>query len=225
MRRMLKRLTSIGKKLKHHVRGQSLVEFTLMFPVLLILFSGLIEFGFALNAYLDLVDTAREVSRRAADSDPRENDGESGWTDGKKAFYELVEGWGQEMVNEGIGQIRLNELTDDIVISVFTFEAGAVVSRYPLSFADSDRCAGGPNGGELGWRAFCHYPSKFTNAEIDALVTNIYAALGPPETGVVLVEVYYNYNMLMALPWITAFVDDPILLHAHAFAPNSQIRP
>ena len=38
------------------MRGQSLVEFTILLPVLLIMISGLIEFGFMLNYYLDLIE-------------------------------------------------------------------------------------------------------------------------------------------------------------------------
>jgi hypothetical protein len=59
-----------GEKKKHKSFGQSIVEFTLMLPVLLIMISGLIEMGFMLNFYLDLIDTAREVARLAADDDP-----------------------------------------------------------------------------------------------------------------------------------------------------------
>src|SRR3972149_8280177 len=51
-------------------RGQSLVEFTILLPVLLIMISGLIEFGFMLNYYLDLIDAAREATRWAAGDDP-----------------------------------------------------------------------------------------------------------------------------------------------------------
>ncbi|MFN2305316.1 MAG: TadE family protein [Anaerolineales bacterium] len=42
-------------------RGQSMVELALFFPVLLILLSGLIEFGFLLNEYLTLMDAARNA--------------------------------------------------------------------------------------------------------------------------------------------------------------------
>ena len=58
------------KKKRSKPLGQSLVEFTLMLPILLIVISGLIEFGFLLNFYLDLVDTTREVARLASDDDP-----------------------------------------------------------------------------------------------------------------------------------------------------------
>ena len=51
-------------------RAQSLVEFTLMLPVLLIMLSGVIEAGFALNVYLDVIDSAREVARDLSDFDP-----------------------------------------------------------------------------------------------------------------------------------------------------------
>ncbi len=50
-------------------RGQSLVEMALTLPVMLILLSGLIEFGFMLNEYLTLQDGVRNAARFASDSD------------------------------------------------------------------------------------------------------------------------------------------------------------
>src|SRR6266567_3057816 len=50
--------------------GQSLVELALAMPLLLILLTGLLEFGFALNQYLNALDAAREGARYAADGDP-----------------------------------------------------------------------------------------------------------------------------------------------------------
>ena len=44
-------------------RGQALVEFTLILPILLLLFAGLIELGFALYDYLQVVNAAREGAR------------------------------------------------------------------------------------------------------------------------------------------------------------------
>jgi hypothetical protein len=48
--------------------GQSLVEFTVMLPVLLIMLSGLVEYGILLNYYLDIIDGPgmRPASRRMA---------------------------------------------------------------------------------------------------------------------------------------------------------------
>ena len=42
----------------------------MLLPVLLIMISGLIEFGIMLNYYLDLIDAAREAARWASDADP-----------------------------------------------------------------------------------------------------------------------------------------------------------
>ena len=49
------------KRNAHKTRGQSLVEVAIAFPVLIILFSGVIEFGFILNYYLSLLDATREI--------------------------------------------------------------------------------------------------------------------------------------------------------------------
>lgn len=47
-------------------KGQSLVELALTLPILLILLLGLVELGFALRAYLVLVNVSRETARYAS---------------------------------------------------------------------------------------------------------------------------------------------------------------
>ena len=47
-------------------QGQTMVEFTLIFPVLAILLFGVIQFGIAFNNYLALTDAVRAGSRQAA---------------------------------------------------------------------------------------------------------------------------------------------------------------
>ena len=51
------------RRRRQHERGQSLVEFTLLAPVLLIALIGLAELGNALNSYLTVVNTARDAAR------------------------------------------------------------------------------------------------------------------------------------------------------------------
>ncbi|HIQ01886.1 MAG TPA: hypothetical protein EYH30_07120, partial [Anaerolineales bacterium] len=46
--------------------GQTLVEFALILPVLLLLLFGIIEFGAAFHAWLTLEHAAREAARYAA---------------------------------------------------------------------------------------------------------------------------------------------------------------
>jgi len=47
-------------------RGQALVEIALILPVLLLLISGVIEFGRVFNAYLTLTHSSREGARAGA---------------------------------------------------------------------------------------------------------------------------------------------------------------
>lgn len=47
-------------------RGQTLVEFALVLPLLALLLFGVIQFGIVFNNYIDLTDAVRAGARRAA---------------------------------------------------------------------------------------------------------------------------------------------------------------
>ena len=51
-------------------RGQSLVEFALVLPILLILVLGIVDFGMGLRAYVTLTNATREGARFAAVGNP-----------------------------------------------------------------------------------------------------------------------------------------------------------
>ena len=57
----MKRLANIRRE-----DGQSLIEFVLVAPILLILVIGMMEFGLALNQYLSLTDAAQAGARALA---------------------------------------------------------------------------------------------------------------------------------------------------------------
>ena len=216
-----------GKKRRPKKRlGQSLVEFTILLPLLMMMLSGLVEFGLALNHYLDLVDTAREVSRYSADDDPIHDDTTAAFILYNGLFYARALNYTKYNLGQA-RQLTLDEDTDDLVVSIFAVTGRTVTARYPPAFTDSDvarpTCVGQPNGGEMGWRAYCNHASKFSSAD----VTNLLAPLPslPANTGVVLVEIFYDYNMVLGLPWITAVVNDPIELHAYSLYPNVASEP
>jgi Flp pilus assembly protein TadG len=50
------------KRLKNQ-KGQSLVEFAILLPILLLLLMGILEFGIMLNSYLTVNNSAREGAR------------------------------------------------------------------------------------------------------------------------------------------------------------------
>lgn len=45
-------------------KGQALVEFAIILPILLILVMGIVQFGMVLNAYMTIENAAREGARR-----------------------------------------------------------------------------------------------------------------------------------------------------------------
>lgn len=56
-------MTSLSKSLKKKEKGQSMVEFALVIPVLLLIVIGIIEFGFMFSNYLTLTNASREATR------------------------------------------------------------------------------------------------------------------------------------------------------------------
>jgi len=53
-------------RLKKNEKGQSMVEFALVLPVLLLILIGIIDFGWAFNGKITLTSAAREGARVAA---------------------------------------------------------------------------------------------------------------------------------------------------------------
>jgi hypothetical protein len=219
-------------------RGQSLVEFTLVLPVLLIMISGLVEAGIALNVYLDLIDSAREVARNLSDFDPFNDE------DPLKpnvSFYEVAQDVAEYTLWNS-GKIQLDPADparDNLIVSVFrvtgsTITASERYPRYPTAFkVGGDEEIGCQTGGdELGWLLYCNSseskigttecakPGCIVMAELLGNLADI-----PPDTGIVAVEIYYDYHMTLGLPWITAFIPDPLTLHAYSFMPNSAAEP
>jgi len=196
--------------------GQSLVEFAVLLPILLMMLSGLIEFGFLLNYYLDLVDAAREASRFAANDDPLIREGAmAGQTD--NTFYVYARDMVLQSIDIGSGgQISLDTTAnDDIVISAFSIMSGTIDRRFPD--LDGDNLCDDTD--------FYSYAnnraSDFSCADVAAMLLDPAA----PNSGIVLVEIYYDYHMILGLPWITAFVPDTITLHAYSMMPNSASEP
>jgi hypothetical protein len=211
-------------------RGQSLVEFTIMLPVIMLLLSGLIEFGFLLNNYLDLIDAARDVARVAADDDPvhdctgafhptparSPSDPDCGEPIFEPYGFYWRAGGALDDLLRGNREVTISETDgDDLVISIFTVSGGSVM-RYPPAFNDT-RC---DQGGDLGFSRYCNQHSALSTADVAAKVDAL-----APGSGFVLVELYFNYHMKLGLPWITAFVPDPVLLHAYAIMPNVRAAP
>ena len=208
----------IGRRTKERRKksvGQSLVEFTIMLPILLMMLSGLIEFGFLLNAYLDVIDAARDAARFSANDDPTVGDPypiEPPYNFWHRAW----QGARGSLATSSDGRINWNStdpsvcdgVNGDIVVSAFEVLGTTVENRWPLLYP-----AGASNCG--------NYTSKIENDDVEAILSG--ATI--PNSGFVLIEVYYEYEMLLGLPWITGFVPDPIVLYAYTIMPNTYVEP
>lgn len=213
-------------------QGQSLVELALFFPILLLMLSGLVEFGFLLNEYLNLMDGTREGARYAVDKAPfvesTDNDlatfyfnqkydwvVNNGYTCG--ADEDCSPGVAQ-IVREAITPYVLDPTLDDVVISVVVTRNGGILHRYPdgdpdASLLCSVRQASDPD-------CYClngKHVSEVTDSEITAKMGG--ASNSPERIGYVVVEMYYSYHQVLALPWLKPFVPDPIPLHFVSVAP------
>lgn len=177
-------------------RGQSFVELSLVVIFLMIFVAGIVEFGFMLNNYLNLVDASREAVRYSADGDPFD---ESGNLD--TGFF-VVTG---QLTQEILAPLVLDpSVGDDIIISFFSVADG-YYQRYPNA---------------AGWSVMGTQTTKLSDAEIQSRLDN-----SAPPTGVLLVEIYYNYSQVLKLPVFTMFVRDPIPVHAYAIMPLTAAEP
>jgi hypothetical protein len=218
------------KRRAQKAKGQSLVEIAIAFPVIIMLLSGLVEFGFMLNYYLSLMDATREAARTFNNFDPFEdgtllgdctcsvalcpNEAEEDRNDGdcdRLSFYQGAAGMVLDNLQPKSAQdtsrrIVLNSASDDVVISVFS-----VGPDYILRYPDA-------NSGEYRW--FNNQPSRFSIDDIgDRLVE------GAPDTGILLVEVFFDYHQVLALPWLAPFMPNPTMLHAYTVMPLPAAEP
>ncbi len=182
-----------------------------MLPILMMLLSGLIEFGFLLNSYLDVIDAAREAARFAANDDP---------TIGSPTDFVTPNFWNRAYRNSrgslftaSDGRINWTPtdpadcatVNGDILVSGFAFVDNTIKLRFPGVNVGASNC---PLNG---------YQTKLSDAEVNAKLD----AASIDNSGAVMVEIYYEYDMVLGLPWITAFVPDPVVLHSYTIMPNT----
>jgi hypothetical protein len=193
-------------RFRQALKGQSFIELALVLTLILLLLSGVIEFGALLNEYINVVDGAREGARWGAGGDDpfiRTTLPFGDRTEYYTNIDEIIEG--KTPGGGALAPIALSAANgDDVVISVFSI-SGTQVVRYP--------------GGSY-WRKYKKQVSTFTNAQIQTRLDG-----SAPDTGMVLVEIFYHYYQILAMPWFTTFVHDPITVHTYSMMPVSAAEP
>lgn len=201
-------------KLKTNKRGQSFVELMLVALILALLLAGVVEFGFLLNNYLHVLDGGREAARFSANADPFDALGGN-----DQRFY-------VNTVIRALQAMSPVELAgnngDDIVISVFSV-AGTSIVRFPNSNGWS-LCAnyGVFDSSHLtaaDWVSCTVHASSMSTDEVGALL-----ASSAPPSGILVVEIYYNYPQVLKLPLFADFLD-PIPVYTYSVMPLSAAEP
>lgn len=183
-------------KVGKNEKGQSFVELSLVIIFLMIFVAGIVEFGFMLNNYLNLVDASREAVRYSSNFDPFNLDGSLD----TQFFEDTI-----TLTREVLLPVELDASRgDDIVVTFFSVGSG-VYERYP---------------NDQGWAANSNQVSKLSNAEIQSRLDS-----SAPPTGVLLVEIFYNYPQVLKLPVFTAFVQDPMPVYVYAIMPLAAAEP
>jgi hypothetical protein len=218
--------------------GQSFIELLVVLLFLALLVAGVVEFGFLLVAYLHLLDGAREGARLGSNGIPFDPSSGTLYTN----FYGDVIGRTLDVMDpvlldashpDGAG----NE--DDIVVSVWSVTSTGL-TRFPSTESGYSMCQ---NLASLdayynsltppriptalqdsSWNTCTPRSSSFTTPQMFSEVDHL-----APSTGILLVEVYYNYPQVLKLPVfensIYSLIPDPIPVYIYAVMPIAAAEP
>jgi hypothetical protein len=225
---MIKRFIS---RIKKNTRGQSFAELLIVTLVLALLLAGVVEFGFLLNQYLHVLDSSREAARFSSSSDPIADNGTS-----IELFYIFTAIEAMRVMDP----IELEgNRGDDIVISVMSVD-GTNIARFPDN--DGWSLCGHYNGtvlrenmlAYLGVGKYNDFLTNWSSCVEHAsgkLTNDVRDMLNPvaPSTGILIVEIFYNYEQMLKLPVFTnsiySVIPDPIPISVYTVMPISAAEP
>ncbi|MCL4271397.1 MAG: pilus assembly protein [Anaerolineales bacterium] len=214
MRKIVRNLFSFkeaklpARKGSQKSKAQSLVEFAITLPIILILLTGVVEFGFALNYYLSLLDATREAARFGSGLDPF-TAGYNSATNNQ--FYSVISSLVASNLDPRLRpgfttyegrRIQLDPASDDVIITVYGVQSG-IATQFPPS---------GP------FRLYGNQTSMFNTTNIQSQFQS-----GSPNAGVLVVEVHYTYHHVLRLPWLSPL--NPMTLRAYTIMPLGAAEP
>jgi len=203
--------------------AQSMVEFAILLPVLIMLFSGMVEFGFMLNSYLSLLDATRQAARLYSNTTPFYLDTATNTIKDDLNFYLDCAQSAVDILapptDPDARQIVLDPTRDDVVISVLSVSIDIVPDPDVISTIVRH-----PEG-SLYYSLYGNQLSIYSDADIENFMTQNDRT--PVETGILIVEIYHGYKGVLKLPWVAAFMNDdnPVTLHASTIMPLVAAKP
>jgi hypothetical protein len=197
--------------------GQSLVEMALITPLLLLMFLGVLEVGWALRGYLVLVNASREGARFAA---------RGRYLDFSQPTYESI---GYPLVLGHISDTIASQLAIDFTSP--QSNAAVIISHYFVDTGDSsvltDDLVLTPREVPTYW---VRYGKPIASSiDMDEMTAQLIAeniqfntllkqrdpAAPPSVNSVVVVELYYEQPQLLGVPIISNRFTDPVPLYTY----------
>ncbi len=196
------------KKSNRKTKGQSLVEIALTLPLLLMLLSGLAEFGLMLNYYLSLVDTSREVARLFSNYDHEFVDPDTGNSFYVSAAEQVIVILEPSDTKDTTRKIKIRE---NLIDPEINHDNEIIISVYSISGSNATLL----NEHHWSGRQVSHFDETKVNNRI---------AGSAPNSGALVVEIFYTYEEILKLPWMP-LDDNKTILYAYTFMPQSSSEP
>ncbi len=205
-------------------RGQSLVEMALITPVLLLMFLGVVEVGWALRTQIALQNANREAARFAA---------RGRYLDFSKPTREEI-GYGYVVAHELdslAGQVPLDvsegSPNGTIIISHLLVDTGycepgtsgdpdndVILTPDTPGYEHFSATYGQPRSSKVDFAALGEQMRQENEAFNCALANRTGGEYVPSINSVVIVETYYEHPQLLGVPVVSNRFTDPILLYS-----------
>lgn len=189
-------------------KGQALVEFVIILPILIFLLIGVLETGWAIRGYLILASANREAARFAV----RQN-----YLDFKSPNPAYSTVWTHTLESIS-GQIDYNETSGAMIVSYIEVEAHCTLPftittplnvptytwTYPATATVTTHLDYALMGADLG------------RLELEHSCNQIAGGFVPRPNGVVTVEMWFNQPQLFGFPLISNPLTDPVPMYTHS---------
>lgn len=218
---------SAGSKSTHGRRkptGQSLVELAITLPVLILLFSGMVEFGFMLNTYLSLQDAVRAAARVYSNENHMMEDINGAPVDNLSFYQDAAQAVVDSLMppdDTAARQVVVDNTRDNVLISVLTIRVDEAadpdsltsITRHPED-AEFFKLYDATNPG-----------TTYSDTRIEEYLTADNAV--PVDIGLLIIEIYYSYEGVLHLPWTEPFFseENPAMLYNSTIMPLVAAKP
>jgi len=212
-------------------KGQSFVELALAVPVMLLLLAGMVELSFYIFTYLTAVDLTREAARFASTRDYHQaTGGEASLAECLDNDLDFYKDTACFFIDPNLNPFIpiTSTLYSDVIITVITVANNNVTDRWP---ENGDPSSNEDNYWSLyadNWQKDCDgnvitTDPFYNNAQIAATFSSDPGA--KKNKGFILVEVYYCYEQILGLPFLTDFLPNNLRMHAYTLMPFPEAIP